>query len=71
MEPITKAGQKFFNGVVNDSKKPYIKNKHAVAMGKIGGANRAKNLSKQERIRIAKMGADKRWEHLKSLTKID
>ena len=37
------------------------KNKHAVAMGKIGGKNRAKNLTKERRSEIAKMGADKRW----------
>jgi hypothetical protein len=37
------------------------KNKHAVAMGKIGGKNRAKNLSPERRSAIAKMGAKARW----------
>lgn len=46
------------------------KNWTAKEMGKEGGKNRAKNLSKERRSEIAKMGATKRWQLSKDLTKV-
>jgi len=44
---------------------------NASEMGKKGGKNRAKNLSKERRSEIAKLASDTRWAKLKILTKID
>ena len=38
------------------------KNKAAVAIGRKGGAARAKKLSKNRRAEIAKKAAEKRWQ---------
>ena len=46
----------------HDGPKIITMNKHAQALGKIGGKNRATSLSKERRVEIAKMGAKKRWE---------
>ncbi len=48
-----------------------IKILNAKEMGKKGGTNRAKNLSKKRRSEIAKQGAEARWAKLRNLTKID
>lgn len=37
------------------------KNWTASEMGKLGGKNRAKNLTKKQRSEIARMGGQKRW----------
>jgi hypothetical protein len=66
------ANQRGFNAVkqlTEGASKPLMlsrpKNEHAVALGrlggKIGGANRAANLTPEQRSAIAKQGADKRW----------
>ncbi len=44
---------------------------NASEMGKIGGTNRAKNLTKARRSEIAKLASDARWAKLKTLTKIN
>lgn len=41
------------------------------SMGKKGGANRAKVLSKERRSEIAKLANQARWEKLKTMTKIN
>lgn len=38
------------------------KNKAAVSLGKKGGLARARNLSKERLVEIAKMAAKKRWQ---------
>lgn len=38
------------------------KNKAAQALGKLGGAARAKSMSRQKRVEIAKNAAAKRWK---------
>lgn len=43
----------------------------AVAMGKKGGAARAKSLTPEQRKDIAKKAAEKRWKESKKVSKID
>lgn len=39
------------------------KNEHAVAMGKLGGPARAKSLTKERRVEIARNAGQNRWKH--------
>ena len=49
-------------GEIDDTVPDDGKDKAAQALGRKGGAARAKNLSKQKRSEIAKKAAAKRWE---------
>lgn len=52
-----------------DKKKPKEKNRAAVDLGRLGGLKggkeRARRLSKEKRIEIAKKAANKRWKNKK------
>lgn len=57
----------------NGLKLSYMKNKKWTAsdMGKRGGKNRAKNLSKERRSEIARMGGLKRWSKVIHTPELD
>jgi hypothetical protein len=53
---------KIATGEIEDITTEDGKNAAAVALGRMGGKARAKNMSQKRRAEIAKLGAQKRWQ---------
>ena len=51
--------------------KDSTKNQNAVALGKLGGRARAKALTKEQRMRQAKLAANARWNKVRATEKIE